>query len=103
MTPERLVIPVPLIVKNRNVGFALMEKLGAPGLNTISSTSVSLEIETFVAEDEPNVAVSAGPLGTVVGDQLAAVFQSPLAGDADQVALPAKAGPAADNRRTTNR
>jgi hypothetical protein len=36
------------------------------------------------------VAVSKGPLGTVAGVQLAAVFQSPLTGFALQVALPPK-------------
>ncbi len=37
-----------------------------------------------------NVAVSAGPLGTVAGVQLLAMVQPPLAGFAFQVALPAK-------------
>jgi len=40
--------------------------------------------------ERANVAVSAGPLGTVLGVQLAAVFQSSVAGLAFQVALPAK-------------
>src|SRR6266536_2276054 len=40
--------------------------------------------------ERANVAVSSGPLGTVGGVQLAAVFQSSVAGLAFQVALPAK-------------
>src|SRR6266536_6096303 len=40
--------------------------------------------------ERANVAVSAGPLGTIAGVQLAAVFQSSVAGLAFQVALPAK-------------
>jgi hypothetical protein len=42
--------------------------------------------------DISKVAMSSGPLGTVAGVQLAAVFQSPLAGLRFQVALPAWAG-----------
>jgi hypothetical protein len=61
-------------------------------------TSVSAESETFVIEDEPNVAVSAGPLDTVTGDQFGALFQLPLAGEVDQVALPANAEPIVKSR-----
>ncbi len=39
-------------------------------------TSVSAEIETLVIFEKANVAISAGPLGTVVGVQFSAVFQS---------------------------
>ena len=45
-----------------------------------------------VTEGALNVAVFAGPLGTTLGVQLAAVFQSPLPGSEFQTALPAKAG-----------
>ena len=62
----------------------------APGLNTIPFTSVSAERETPVVLDKANVAVSDGPLGTVFGIQFVAVFQSPVAGLACHVALPAK-------------
>jgi hypothetical protein len=55
-------------------------------------TSVLAEMETPVMVEEMNDAVSAEPLGTVAGDQLPAVFQSPVAGRARHVALPARAG-----------
>ncbi|MBA3831569.1 MAG: hypothetical protein H0X34_06695 [Chthoniobacterales bacterium] len=48
-----------------------------------SKTEIAVIVET------PNLAVSAGPLGTVLGIQLAAVFQYLLAGFASQVALSA--------------
>ena len=47
------------------------------------------ETETLVVLEVANVAVSEGPLGTVPGDQFAAVFQSPDVGLVFQVALPA--------------
>ena len=43
-------------------------------------TSVFAEIETSVVCERPNVAISIGPLGTPIGVQLAAVFQSPEIG-----------------------
>ena len=49
-------------------------------------TSTLDEIEIPVVLDAANVAVSLGPLGTVVGVQLTAVFQSPLIGLRFQVA-----------------
>ena len=52
-------------------------------------TSVFAEIETLVVFETANVAISAGPLGTVIGVQLAAVFQSPEPGLRSHVALPA--------------
>src|SRR5947207_3209100 len=72
----------------------------APGLNTIPSTSVLSESEMFITEEDPKVAVSAELFGTVTGDQFCALFQLPLAGEVDHVALPAKAEPLADNSRT---
>ena len=57
----------------------------------IPFASVSAEIEMLKIEEDSNVAVSAGPSGTVMGDQLGALFQLPLAGELDQVALPANA------------
>src|SRR5713101_3154109 len=70
---------------------AVMLKLLAPGLNTIAATSViSVEKVTCLILEPANVATSVGPLGTVAGIQLAAVFQSPLVGLRFQVALPAK-------------
>ena len=70
----------------------------APVLNTMLLTSVLAEVETAVVFEEANVAVSDEPLGTVAGDQLLAVFQSPEAGLVFEVALPAKALCAAENR-----
>src|SRR5215471_13800160 len=73
------------------MGPTVMSKLLPPGLNTIDATSVKLaESDTSAVMETPNVAVSVGPLGTVAGTQLVAVFQSPLMGLALQVALPAK-------------
>jgi hypothetical protein len=53
------------------------------------STTVFAERETLVVFESVNVAVSAGPLGTVAGVQFVAVFQSPLPGFKFHVALPA--------------
>jgi hypothetical protein len=53
---------------------------------------------TNVVLETPNVAVSAGPLGTVVGAQLAAVFQSAVFGDACHVALSAKVVLSVENK-----
>ena len=43
-------------------------------------TSVSSEMETLVVFERSNVAISAGPLGTAIGVQLVAIFQSPDVG-----------------------
>ena len=61
-------------------------------MNVMPSTSVSAEIEISVVFDSPNVAVSAGPLGTPIGVQLSAVFQSPEIGSRSHWALIAYAG-----------
>ena len=53
-------------------------------------TLVLAEIDRPVVLDKPKKAVSAGPFGTVVGVQLAALFQSPEAGLRPHIALPAK-------------
>jgi hypothetical protein len=89
--PELLVTPTPLIV---NVTGALAETANefAPGSKTISLTSVSLDIETTLWLLVSNMATSFGPLGTIIGDQFAALFQSPDSGFANHVALVAKAG-----------
>src|SRR6266550_6149581 len=94
VTPELLVIPGPLMVNvtlvENGSGSAIMLKLLAPGLNTISATSViSPENLRRVILETANVATSLGPLGTVAGVQLAAVFQSRLVGFILQVALSA--------------
>jgi len=65
------------------------------------STSISVAIEMAVTEDSPKLARSAGPFGTVLGDQFVAVFQSPLPGVVLQVALPANAGEAKRTRAKT--
>ena len=46
-------------------------------------------METSVVFERAKVAISAGPLGTVAGVQLPAVFQSPEVGLRSHVALPA--------------
>ena len=61
----------------------------ALALNRMPLTSVSAEMETPVMLEDANVAVSAEPLGGPPAVQLTAVFQSPVAGLASQVALPA--------------
>ena len=58
---------------------------------------VAAEVGIAVRFETPNVAISANPLGTVAGFQLAAVFQSPLVGLRFHVALPEKAGRARNN------
>src|SRR5882724_11231824 len=85
-----------------STGLAVMVKgvRCANGLNTIPFTSVLAEIETSEMEDESKFAVSAGPLGTVIGDQLSALFQLPLLGEVNQLALPANAESAAKNMST---
>jgi hypothetical protein len=52
-------------------------------------TSVLAEMEIAVLLEVVKRAVSDGLLGTVAGDQLAAVFQSPVAGLRRHLALPA--------------
>jgi hypothetical protein len=60
-------------------------------LNMMPFTSViGWEMETLVVLDVANVAVSEGPLGTVGGVQLLAVFQSPETGFVFHVALSAR-------------
>ena len=72
-----------------NVGLTVIVKALAPELKTIPSTSVVAERDTPVVFERANVAVSAGPLGTVMGVQFVAVCQSPLPGLRFQVALAA--------------
>src|SRR4029453_17509882 len=50
-------------------------------------TSVSAEMETSVFFERAKVATSAGPLGTLIGVQLSAVFQSPEMGSRSHWAL----------------
>ena len=64
----------------------------APGVNVMPLTVVNGdEINTSVVFERPKVAVSPDPFGTVVGVQLAGVFQSPELGFRFHVALPARA------------
>jgi hypothetical protein len=81
-------MPTPLIV-NEKKGLVIVNAL-APGLNTMPLTSVVCEMTGRLILEVANVAVSAGPLGGPLATQLAALFQSVLAGVAFQVALPAK-------------
>src|SRR5690349_11877606 len=58
------------------------------------------ENTSSVISEVAKVATSAGPLGTVFGVQLAAVFQSSLTGLALQVALPANEWAAIKQEKT---
>src|SRR5437660_8636407 len=80
--------PLPLMFNISEAGTLTLNAL-APGLNTTLLTCVVAEMETEVILEISNVAVSEGPLGTVAGVQLAAVFQSLLIGFRFQVALSA--------------
>ena len=93
ITPESLVIPVPVISKTVPGSGAIVKAL-APELKTILLTRVLAElaeIETSTTLDTSKVAISEGPFGTVAGVQLADVFQSPSVGFKFQVALPPRA------------
>src|SRR5436190_5331451 len=85
---ELLIMPTPLMV-NANKLSVIVNAL-APELNTMLFNCIRLERDTPVMLDLANVAVSVAELGTVAGAQLAAVLQSPVAGAAFHVALPAK-------------
>jgi hypothetical protein len=96
MVPELFVTPVPLIVRNlvnEEPDATVIVNALAPALNTIRLTSIEDDKTppTSVILETPNVAVSAGPLGTVLGVQFVASNQSPLAGLRFQVALAANA------------
>jgi len=88
-TPELLVRPVPLRV-NVKVGLAVIANALAPALKTMPSTSVVADRETAVVLDVAKKAMSDGPLGGPPAVQFVAVFQSPVAGLDNHVALPAK-------------
>jgi len=94
VTPELFVMPTPLMV-NVKPGLAVMVKglRRAFESNTIPLTSVFSEIERSVVLDKSKKAVSDGPFGTVVGIQLAPVFQSPEPGLRAHIALPPWADP----------
>jgi len=87
--PALFVTPVPLRV-NVTEGLAVIVKALAPASKTTPLTSVVADKLMLVTLDSSNVPVSLGPLGTVAGVQLAAVFQSLVTGLRFQVALPAK-------------
>ena len=59
-------------------------------MNVMLLTSVFAEREMAVLFERANVAISADPLGIVIGVQLAAVFQLPETGFRSHVALPAR-------------
>ena len=66
-------------------------------------TTTLAVMDTPVVKEWEKVATSENPLGTVAGDQLAAVFQSPTVAPLEgaQVALPAKLFSAAKIRLRT--
>jgi hypothetical protein len=87
VVPELFVMPTPLIV-SVNPGLAVMVYgFVAAEVKMMPLTSVCSDIETLVVFERPKVAVSAGPLGTSIGVQLAAVFQSPEMGSRSHWAL----------------
>ncbi len=88
LIPELFVMPTPLMV-NEKKGLVIVNAL-APGLNTMPLTSVVAEMTGRLILEVANVAVFVGPLGGPPAVQLAALFQSVLAGLAYQVAFPAK-------------
>ena len=59
----------------------------AAGVKVMPLTSVFAEMDTSVVFERPNIAMSAGPLGTSIGVQLAAVFQSPEMGSRSHCAV----------------
>src|SRR2546430_12549302 len=87
--PELLVMPVPLMV-NVKVGLAVIVNALAPELNTMTFTSVLADRETAVVLEVAKKAMSDGPLGGPPAVQFVAGVQSPVAGLANHVALPAK-------------
>ncbi len=80
-------MPEPLTLSTRS--FTVSVNGLAPVLKTMPFASVLAEKETPVVFEVRKVATSAAPLGTVVGAQVVAVFQSPLTGLSLHVALPA--------------
>ena len=84
-------------------GPAVMSNALAPALKLILSTVTSSERLTERWAELPKLAISDVPLGTVAGNQFAAVFQSPELGFVSQVALPAKTALVADNMNAVNK
>lgn len=101
VTAELLVIPVPPKFKLVLTG-RVSEKALALAPKTIALTVTGLESETAGVLETSNVAVSRDEFGTVFGVQFVAVFQSPVAGLALHVALPARA-PEGQNIRIRTR
>ena len=87
MIPELFVIPMPLRVSVKPWLAVMVWGFVAAEVNMMALTSVFAEIETSAVFERPNVAISAGPLGTAIGVQLAAVFQSPEMGSRSHWAL----------------
>src|SRR4029077_20748886 len=85
-------MPAPLMVSVK-LGLTVMVYAEAAGVNVTPLTSVFSEIERAVVLDKSKKAVSDGPFGTVVGIQLAPVFQSPEPGLRAHIALPPLADP----------
>src|SRR5436305_1188696 len=87
--PELLTTPSPEKVNEGPDTSAMENEYAlAPGSKIMRSTSSTGPAVTWVRFEIPKVAMSSGPLGTVVGVQLVAVLQSPLVGFRFQVALP---------------
>ena len=82
-----MLTPAPLIVRV-TFGSTEMVKALAPAVKSIALTSTDRRNEIAVMLETLKVATSDGPLGTVAGVQLVAVFQTPVAGSRSHVALP---------------
>ena len=75
---------------NVNMGLAVIVNALPAALNTVPLTSVLADSEMAVLLEVAKKAVSDGPLGGPPAVQFVAVFQSPVAGLVNHVALPAK-------------
>ena len=82
-------MPVPVNVSTELALAVSVYGFVAFGVNLILLTYVFAEIETPGVFERAKVAVSVEALGTVIGVQLAAVFQSSEPGLRSHVALPA--------------
>src|SRR5678816_4513100 len=95
--PVLFVTPGPLIVRETPVGGRTIKLRSAPSKIMLLTSVLTLGSACF-NRVWAKVATSAGPLGTVGGDQFAGLFQSSFGGFSFQVALPASAPGLANNK-----
>src|SRR6476659_1652316 len=98
---ELFTTPTPLMSMIANSDEVLIVKGPASGWKTMLSRVMPLLTETLVLVELAKVATSDEPFGTVAGVQLAGVFQLLVAWFCCQVALPARAPPALQQKRAT--